>query len=117
MPGKGRRVASRQAQVGSRRRRQHRGPSGTPAGGPATANPDDEAASAVATEAPEAPAPQPKTEAAPEPRSAAPAPQRPAARTRTDRPAAYNYVTSEVRRILIVAGALTAVLVALAFFI
>ncbi len=116
MPGKGRRVASRQAQVGRKRRRQLRGPSGVPGagGGTAIAEQDDaaEGAAVVADVASTADrVPQPAAPAAMS--SNAPIP----ARLRGDRPAAANYVKAEVVRILIMAGTLTAVLILISFFL
>ena len=119
MPGKGRRVASRQAQIGRKRRRQGRSTEAVAGDGPLVA----EESAPVATAAPEAQA---------EPQSSAPvsapqapvqsthaqsSPQRSTPRNRLDRPTAYNYVAPEVRRILIMAGVLLAVLIALSFVI
>jgi hypothetical protein len=106
MPGKGRRVASRQAQVGRKRRRQIRGPSGVPEAGSGTAIAEqDETAEGAAVVAemasPVARVRQPAPTAATS--SNAPIP----ARLRGDRPAATNYVKAEVIRILIMAGTLT----------
>ncbi len=116
MPGKGRRVASRQAQVGRKRRRQIRGPSSVPGAGGGTALADqDEAAEGAAVVADVASnaarVPQPAAPAAMS--SNAPIP----ARLRGDRPAATNYVKAEVVRILIMAGTLTAVLILISFFL
>ncbi len=119
MPGKGRRVASRQAQVGRKRRRQIRGPSGAPGagGGTAIADQDEatEGAAAVAdVTSPVARVRQPAAPAAIAAMSSnAPIP----ARLRGDRPAATNYVKAEVVRILIMAGTLTAVLILISFFL
>ena len=116
MPAKGRRIASRQAQLGRRRRQQNRkteeslavsvaAPADIPAETAAPAN--AAAAPAAANSAPAGPAAVP-----------ARAPRRPAAgQTRTDRSAAYTHLGSEVRRILILAGILLAVLVGLSFVI
>ena len=116
MPGKGRRVASRQAQVGRKRRRQIRGPSGVPEAGSGTAIAEqDETAEGAAVVAemasPVARVRQPAPPAATS--SNAPIP----ARLRGDRPAATNYVKAEVVRILIMAGTLTAVLILISFFL
>lgn len=119
MPAKGRRIASRQAQLGRRRRQQNRkteeslavsvaAPADIPAETAAPAN-------AVAT-----PAAAETARASTAGASAAPAraPRRPAAgQTRTDRSAAYTHLGSEMRRILILAGILLAVLVGLSFVI
>ena len=117
MPAKGRRIASRQAQLGRRRRQQNRKTEeslavsvAAPADIPAeTAAPANAAATgpAAANPAPAGPAATP-----------ARAPRRPAAgQTRTDRSAAYTHLGSEMRRILILAGILLAVLVGLSFVI
>ncbi len=116
MPGKGRRVASRQAQVGRKRRRQLRGPSGAPGagGGTAIAEQDEaaEGAGVVADVAsPVARVRQPVAPVAMSSNSPIPA------RLRGDRPAATNYVKAEVVRILIMAGTLTAVLILISIFL
>ncbi len=111
MPAKGRRMASRQAELGRKRKRQHNrvvaavaSPSGVPTSGGASAAAESAAA------ADSQPAAQPQT------RPVA-APQRASTRGRLDRPAAYNYTVSEMRRISIMAGVLLAGLVALSFAI
>ena len=118
MPAKGRRIASRQAQLGRRRRQQNRkteeslavsvaAPADIPAETAAPANAAAAANPAAANPAPAGPAATP-----------ARAPRRPAAgQTRTDRSAAYTHLGSEMRRILILAGILLAVLVGLSFVI
>jgi hypothetical protein len=112
MPGKGRRVASRQAELGKRRRRQGRGAGGVIAGG-------SEAGAATATEPlvasdlPESPAFAKRTESPVPPRPIPPQAHRSPTRARLDRPAAYNYVVPELRRILIMSGTALAVLVAI----
>ncbi len=116
MPGKGRRIASRQAQVGRKRRRQIRGPSGVPEAGSGTAIAEQEEAAegdAVVTEV-TSPAARERRPAAP---AAAPTNSPNPARIRGDRPAATNYVKAEVRRILIMAGTLTAVLIVISVFL
>jgi hypothetical protein len=118
MPGKGRRVASRQAQLGRRRRRQTKGPAESSVAAPATAVADAEPV--VGTTAPAEAVPQQEPEPSRETRvRPMPSPRAPrsSAASRSERPAAYNYVGTELRRILIVSGALFAVLVALAFVI
>ena len=121
MPAKGRRIASRQAQLGRRRRQQNRKTEeslavsvAAPADIPAeTAGP---AANAAAT----GPAAAETARASTAGPAATPAraPRRPAAgQTRTDRSAAYTHLGSEMRRILILAGILLAVLVGLSFVI
>ncbi len=108
MPGKGRRMASRQAELGRRRRRQNRGV------GTAVADPPESAPSPAATltaaqdsAAPAAPLPQPRAAVSAVPRSGS--------RTRFDRPTAYNYVKPEMRRIFIMSGVLLAGLIGLSF--
>ena len=119
MPAKGRRIASRQAQLGRRRRQQNRKTEESLAvsvAAPADI-PAETAAPANAAVAPAASTPAAGTTAGP---AAAPAraPRRPAAgQTRTDRSAAYTHLGSEMRRILILAGILLAVLVGLSFVI
>lgn len=115
MPAKGRRIASRQAQLGRRRRQQSRkteesvavsvaAPADIPAETAAPAN------AAAANPAAAAPA----ESAAGQTRAA----RRPAAgQNRPDRAAAYTHLGSEMRRILILAGILLAVLVGLSFVI
>ena len=97
MPGKGRRMASRQAELGRRRRRQNRA-SAAVAAPPAGLSPNT---AHVAEQQRPTPAPAP----------AAPS------RSRGDRPAAYNYMVPEVRRISIMAGVLLVGLIALSFVI
>ena len=115
MPAKGRRIASRQAQLGRRRRQQNRKTEESLAvsvAAPADI-PVETAAPANAAAANPAAAESAGPAAAP-----ARAPRRPAAgQTRTDRSAAYTHLGSEVRRILILAGILLAVLVGLSFVI
>ena len=118
MPAKGRRIASRQAQLGRRRRQQNRkteeslavsvaAPADIPAETAAPANAAASANPAAANPSHPGPAATP-----------ARAPRRPAAgQTRTDRSAAYTHLGSEMRRILILAGILLAVLVGLSFVI
>lgn len=120
MPAKGRRIASRQAQLGRRRRQQNRkteeslavsvaAPADIPAetAAPANAAATGPAAAETARSSTAGPATTP-----------ARVPRRPAAgQTRTDRSAAYTHLGSEMRRILILAGILLAVLVGLSFVI
>lgn len=120
MAGKGRRTAARQSELSRRRKRTQRGPSGIPTGearaqqGPGGNSPTlaVEGATAVAV-------PQGDMQATPErvaesdPR---PAPQpRTQNRIRGDSMSAYNYVGSEVRRILSLATVALAALVGLSF--
>jgi hypothetical protein len=117
MPGKARRVASRQAQL-NRKKRQQRGPSGIPAvdATVATEDPQDdedtssqtngmaEASQAVATTTRSA------AHATGETRAARPAS---AGRLRREQVSSANYVGSEVRRILIMASVVLAVIIIL----
>lgn len=118
MASKSRRVASRQSQLNRRRKKQQRGPSGIPteipAGVPEQGNdatgtgsgaPGEAAATAVAEPSPST---RPMTQAS----SAQTAnPPRPFPRIRDERPAAYQYMAPEVRRIIAMAGIAFAVLV------
>ena len=124
MAGKAHRAAARQAQVNRRRKKTQRGPSGIP-----TALADAEAqsdagagAAAVATngDVAVAPPPGPVGERVAAPRTtAAPRAVRPnaspqgAGRIRGERPAAYNYVGAELRRIGVLSVSVIAVLVVL----
>ena len=112
MPGKARRVASRQSQLNRRRRKQQRGPSGTPLAAPAQVEiedgpPDDAAIQPIDTEAP---APAPVRSAPVAAQSGATGAVR-SARVRGERPDAYNYVGPEVRRILAMASVVVVVLI------
>lgn len=101
--GKSRRTAARQTQLGQRKRRQTRGPSGTPA--TPEPKPASEAVSVAAegisTDAPSTPQPSPQRQSSP--------------RASEARPAVYAYVAPELRRILTFSGATLAILVALTF--
>lgn len=119
MPSKGKRVASRQNNL----RRRRGGPSrAAPARNPAAAAP---AAAAVAEPEAERPAQAAAatataTVASPTQSRAESAIGRPSTGgrgRRFDRPAAYNYVGSELRRIGIFSGVLVVVLVAVSFVI
>ena len=118
MAGKARRVASRQAQLNRKRKKQQRGPSGIPT------------ASQLPQEAdgPEAELAVPQRRASAPPRAAAvpavdpapgegrPAPTGPApspTRARGERPPSTAYVGAELRRILIMCGTVLAVIIAL----
>lgn len=114
MPAKGRRIASRQAQLGRRRRQQSRKTEESVAVSVAApaAIPAETAAPANAAANPAAAAP--AASAAGQTRAT----RRPAAgQNRPDRAAAYTHLGSEMRRILILAGILLAVLVGLSFVI
>ncbi len=129
MAGKARRAAARQGQLSRRRKKGQRGPLGVPttpltadqpeydngvsaAEGPVAAAvpPNGPATLATATPPPAVARPEPgprtsRTETAP----------RGPARMRGARPAAYNYVGSELRRIGVLSVSVIGVLVALAF--
>lgn len=119
MKGKGRRVASRQAEIGRKRRRQSRATADVAADGHLVAEEDAPVATAApgAQVEPQSSAPVSPQQSPAQPSPARSSPQRNAPRNRFDRPAAYNYVASEVRRILIMSGILLAVLIALSFVI
>lgn len=116
MAGKGRRVASRQAQLGRRRRKPGRGIGVVPLPQAPAAVVESQPADAVDTlpQEPVVPARTERETVQARPVHAAP-PRGP--RARGERPAAYNYVGAEVRRILIMSGIATAVLIFLAIFI
>ena len=126
MAGKARRAAARQGELSRRRKRNQRGPSGIPTpprsqqqdGSPpvaagaaaeyeAPANEVQAARTAVATAAPPAGRSTPQPVAQP----------RGQGRLRGERPAAYNYVGSELRRIAVLSTAVLAALVVLSFVI
>ena len=126
MAGKSRRVASRQGELSRRRKRTQRGPSGIPA----VRSPGAPGGSAAAMEAVAvgAAAGASATAAPPEsaPASAAPATSgrpvvtaaqqsRGPVRARGERPAAYNYVGAELRRIGILSVVALGALIGLAF--
>ena len=112
----GSRVASRQAQVGRKRRRQLRGPSGVPEAGSGTAIAEQEEATEGAAVVAGATSPVSRVRH-PAASAAVPSNAPIPARLRGERPAATNYVKAEVVRILIMAGALTAVLILISFFL
>ena len=125
MPAKGRRVASRQAQLGRRRRRQAHSPGDIPA--VATVVTEEEPADTTVKTAPPtadgtsvgsaSAAPVNGSPAAAP--SRAPASVRPSrsgrspAQNRNEVPMAYTHLGSELRRILTLAGALLVILVVL----
>ena len=114
MPGKDRRVAARQSQLNRRRRKQQRGPSGTPPIAPARVQVDDRPSDEVAEppQHPEAAAPA-TMPAAPVAAQPGPAGALRSVRVRGERPDAYNYVVPEIRRILAMAGVVMVALVVL----
>lgn len=114
MPAKGRRVASRQAQLGRRKRRSGRVP-GEIAPGPATIDLEPGGEEAEPTTESRTPA----TRVAPRPAPVTAGPRtggqtRASARLRND---AYNYLGRELRRIGILAAVLLIVLIVLSFLI
>ena len=125
MAGKSRRVASRQGELSRRRKRAQRGPSGIPStparpqpqtnGGSAAALAVEGAGSAstasVAVAQQATPAPPPAATERPSPQSSAR--PRGQARSRGERPAAYNYVGAELRRIGLLSTVVVAALVAI----
>jgi hypothetical protein len=117
MPDKGRRVASRQAQLGRRKRRQSRGASGAPSDGANTAIAENESGNRVATQEREPTKTAQDTRDVAAPRPAPATLRRSPTRARAERPMAYNYVGPEMRRILILSGVLIVILVVLAFFL
>ena len=124
MAGKSRRVASRQGELSRRRKRAQRGPSGIPAT-PARPQPQHNGggAAALAVEAAGSAAPAAVAQqAAPAPAPAAAERQSPQSavqtrgqqgRPRGERPTAYNYVGSELRRIGILSTVVVAALIAI----
>ncbi len=128
MAGKSRRVASRQGELSRRRKRTQRGPSGIPAvrspGAPGGSTAAMEAvavgaaAGASATAAPPESAPSPAAPAAsgrPGATAGAAQQSRGPVRARGERPAAYNYVGAELRRIGILSVVALGALIGLAF--
>ena len=124
MPGKARRVASRQSQLNRRRRKQQPGPSGTPPAVPAQVpraqvpraqvNADDRPSDEVDAQPQEPAAPASASmRATPVAAQAGPAGALRSARVRGERPDAYNYVLPEIRRILAMASVVVVALVVL----
>ena len=124
MAGKAHRAAARQAQLNRRRKKTQRGPSGIPTAlSDAEAQPDAGAGAAtvaangdVAVAPPSRPGREPvaapRTTAAPRAIRSNASPQG-AGRIRGERPAAYNYVGAELRRIGVLSLSVIAVLVVL----
>ena len=112
MPGKARRVASRQAQL-NRRKRQQRGPSGIPAVEATAATEDQQSAEETTSQAngvvnsSEATAAAPATAAARTPRPAGPG------RLRREHVASANYAGAELRRILIMGSVILVIIIVL----
>ena len=121
MAGKSRRVASRQGELSRRRKRAQRGPSGIPAtparpqpqqnGGGAPALAVETAGSAAPAAVAQQSAPAPAVAERPVPQSAGQT--RGQGRPRGERPAAHNYVGSELRRIGILSTVVVAALIAI----
>ena len=118
MPGKARRVASRQAQL-NRRKRQQRGPSGIPAVEATAATEDQQSAEETANQANGVVNSSEATEAAPAATTAtsvaraAPRPAGPG-RLRRDHVASASYIGAELRRILIMGSVILVVIIVLA---
>ena len=128
MAGKARRVASRQAQLSRKRKKQQKGATGPLSTVTAPADLDGQRAETAAPRVAE------PTTATPTPtRAPAPAPARPAAtpvaatqprpaprapsRARGERPATYNYIGAELRRILSLAIVVLVIIVVLGFLL
>lgn len=118
MPARGKRVASRQAQLNRRRRRQ-----GRPAAELAITEGAAEGIATATTIAPPEPVPSSRSSENAETVATPPQPSVSPART-TERPhnqiragqgLAYNHLASELRRILILAGVVTVVLLGVSF--
>lgn len=120
MPAKGKRIAARQAQLNRRRRRQARAAdeggvqAEVQAAGPASATVTAPAAVASAAPTTGAAAPQGNTQ----PASVSVRPPTPSAgQGRNAQPLAYTHLAGELRRILILAGIVTAVLIGVSFVV
>ena len=113
MPGKDRRVASRQAEL-RRRKRQDRGPSGIPSATPlvADAPPPTASDTAVKTSKPASPAPAVTSSTPPPARTASS--RRPTSAARSTPQVNVALVARELRRISILTGVMLAILIALA---
>ncbi len=117
MPGKARRIASRQSQLNQRRKKQQRGPRGIPAAPSPSTNGEGSV-----NPMPESSRPTPAVATADRP---APAPSRPSPvnrsgavpRGRREPLNTASHVGSEIKRILALSGAVVAVIVALAFVV
>jgi hypothetical protein len=116
MPGKSRRVAARQAQLGRRRKKAQKEPGSIlpPAAVPVEV--DGKHAEAAPGVVPEPPRPQPS----PAPPRPSPVASRATAastgatpRLRGERPPTHNYVGSEMRRILLLGASVLAVIIVL----
>ncbi len=132
MAGKGRRTASRQAELNRRRKKGPKGPSGIPASAQGAADPEGQAPVAVSAGVEDAELEAREAQqangvgvddvpAAPRASRPSPAGRTPRGesagqgqgRLRGERPAAYLYVGAELRRILLLTGAILIALVVL----
>ena len=132
MAGKGRRTASRQAELNRRRKKGPKGPSGIPSTAQGVADREGQEPVAVSSRVEDADLDAPETKQANGVRvddvPAAPRASRPSPVARTsrgefagqgqgrfrgERPAAYLYVGAELRRIIMLTGAILAALVVL----
>ncbi len=126
MAGKSRRVASRQGELSRRRKRGQRGPTGVPVAATQPQAQQNGGTAAVTVEAAESATSTATTQArATNTQAAAGAAERPAQqpatqaqargpRTRGERPAAYNYVGAELRRIGVLSTLVVAALIVIA---
>ena len=126
MAGKARRAAARQGQLNRRRKKSQRGPSGIPSAGAVVDGPDPESAANGAVDGGAADGiavaqrPSPAIRQAPIARNATagrPVRAESASRARVERPTAYNYVGSELRRIGVLSASVVAVLIVLAILL
>ena len=118
MAGKARRVASRQAQLGRRRKRQQKGPGGgsLPEAAPTNADGDQTTDAGLQAPEPAAAAPVPAPTLTPAPASPSPAVRIPSptfAQVRGERPPAEKYIGAELKRILAIAGSVLATIIVL----
>ena len=119
MPGKSRRVASRQAQLSRKRKRAQKGPADAILAAPLPREVDGRQAEAPPSEGPEPPPSALPAPARPSPVAhrpspiAAAAPTRRLSRIRGESPAATNFIGAEVRRILLMASVVLAVIIVL----
>ena len=124
MPGKSRRVASRQAQLSRRRKRAQKGPADSIPSAPMPIEVDGKQAESPPAVVPETPpTTPPAVPARPSPMAARPAPVTAAARTRRpsrtrgESPATYNFIGAELRRILLMASVVLVVIIVLGFLL
>ena len=124
MPGKSRRVASRQAQLSRKRKRAQKGPADSIPSAPLPAMVDGKQVESPPAVVPEtAPTPPPAVPARPSPVTARSVPVTAAARTRRpsrirgESPATYNFIGAELRCILLMASVVLAVIIVLGFLL